>query len=971
MDQQQEIAQYNPVTQFIHEPPAQPMPSNQAMSMDELAPTVNVRDPDTLEIGSIPSSQLQEAKAQGFESVSQDEAKSYVHEQKYGSIGQQSLTALEGAGSGLSFGLSTGLERAMGVSGEDITARRETNPIAHGLGETAGLVGSAFIPVAGEANLIEHAGVAAASKLVPAAAEGFGAAKALAAAKAAGLGAEEAQTAYKAAKAAEPFLVKVGSNAANQAVQFGLMQGGDEVSKMFASDPNQSFQSAITSVGLGAVLGGITGGTFATVSPLWQATAGKKTEAFLEKLKNRVNGDTIPIGNEFETVLKGAPSEIKAALSDDPQMKNYYQHLIESGTGSGEALRQTRDKFIDGAKGQIESAITPAENLSAFESGEKAKQALLDSVEKQHEAVRAKYDAVGDISQVQVPDESRLTAYDKLIEMGQNFGSKGSESSELFKNYGERFLAQDTIGQMDKLVTEVNSAKNVAYRAGDFEKSKALGDISEYVRNFQGNELDRQAISLAKSTGDESILAAAKQANEQRATARSSYRELMQNLGDIASVGKMGKIKSYGQFQEALEKIPSAKLAEKLFDKKNIEGLNYLKEKFPEVLDTLINQRKSDLLEAASKSGELSHVKAMNAINSLPSEVKSLMFSPEQLSAVESASKAIKELGVRMNPSGTARTTESLWQHLPTGVGAAVGLLTGHSPIVGGLIGKAAELLGKDVPDAIKLALMKFMGGNGPVDSAAFKATVDYAEKIYKGQKLVTSAAENLFKPGVEILGRNMIPTDKDRERLDKKVQELTKDPEKFMTADNKLHYYSPDHGVAAAQTAMSAVNFLNSMKPQIVKQSPLDAGMPVSFQQKIQYDRTLNIAQQPLVVVDHIKQGTLQPQDVATMKTLYPDLYTKISQELTNQMIETVHKEEPIPFKVRQGLNMFLNSPVDSTFLPANMQAIQNVFMAKNANQAAQGQAQAKVNTDKMKEISKSHMTAGQAAQERQLAKQ
>ena len=57
-----------------------------------------------------------------------------LKEAKYGTPAQQAITALESAAAGATFGLSTGLERALGVSAEDIRARREVNPMTAGAG---------------------------------------------------------------------------------------------------------------------------------------------------------------------------------------------------------------------------------------------------------------------------------------------------------------------------------------------------------------------------------------------------------------------------------------------------------------------------------------------------------------------------------------------------------------------------------------------------------------------------------------------------------------------------------------------------------------------------------------------------------------------------------------------------------------------------------------------------------------------
>lgn len=931
--------------------------------------SINLINPSG-DLVSMPMDIAREALNQGYEHATPEQVESHFNEEKYGTPEQMAKTFAEGAASGATFGLSTLGERALGISPEEITGRAKTNPLTRAIGAGAGIAASSLVPGIGPANVMEETGQAVAG-LIPGASEAIQAHQALQSARSAGVGVEEAQAALRAAQQATPTLVKIGSQAANQATQFALMQSGDELSKMFASDPDQTLQSAITDIGLSGLLGGATGGVLGSVSTVWDKTLGGKAENFLNKLKNRVDGNSIPIGQEFETVLKGQSPELRAAFSEDPQIRNYYQGLIESGTSSGEAIRQTRDKFAEKITDDIKGALTPTEQLTSHEAGEKAKASILDTAEKMNQDVRGKYNEVQDISNVQVPDESRLKAYDSLIEKGQNFGAVGSEAGQLFKNYAERFLSQDTIGQQDKLITEIQSAKNVAYRAGDFEKSRALGEISEYIRDFQSKELDRQAMSLAKATGDENIIISAKLAQDQRADARSAYKSFMEKMGDIAQVGKLGKIKSYGQFQEALEKIPSSKFAERLFDKKNIEGLNYIKENFPEVFQDLVNQRKTDLLEAAEKSGKFSHIKAMNSINSLPNEVRSLMFNPQELQTIENSSKALRVLGERINPSGTARGVDTLWKHMPMGVGSAVSILTGHNPLVGALVGEAAQVLGRNAPDAIKLSLIKFLGSSGEVDASAWKSLVTYAEKAERGQRLIERSVKNVFGAtggaGIEAL---TVKKD-DLEKLDKKLKDYQDNPNKLFEQTPKYSAYADDHNTAYMKTASNAVNYLNSQRPNNPKMSPLDSEQPLTFAQKTAWNRTLSVAEQPLVVMNHIKQGTLLPSDIKTMQNLYPDLYKKLSSDIQNQMIESVHKEEKIPYQTRQSLSLFLGTPLDSSFTPQSIMSSQSVFMAKNQvinNNAQNGQP--RKNTAKMDKMSHQYQTATQSAQERQLEK-
>lgn len=870
----------------------------------------------------------------GFTLPTPEEISQYHNEKNYGSLGQQVITGVEGAAEAATFGGSTAVERALGVSPEGIQGRREANPISHGLGQTAGLIGTSLIGV-GEGALLEKAGEAGARALAPAAAETFGTAKALQAAKSAGVGIEEAMQAHKAAQAAAPFLAKVGSSAANQAIQFGLMQSGDEVSKMFSGapgyeNPGTAAETALTNIGLSTLLGGAGGAVFTgAISPLWKATIGDRAENFLTALRSRANAETIPLAKGLEDVAQytNIPPELRAGFSNNPMIKEHYENLINSGTHSGEALRSTLDKFKEDLGSNLQNMFRPEESMTAHEAGEKAKESILAKAEELNSQVGKQYEALNPHNEaIEIPDKDRLKFYDTLIKQGQEFGSKGSASEGLFKNYAERALAQDNLQQLDKLVTEIGSDGYVAYRAGDFEKSKALGDIKEAIRDFQESQIGKSAEKSALGAGDKTLEEAAsigKQFVEDRKAARSAYADFMEQMRDIASVGKLGKVKSFSHFQDALEKVPSAKFAEKLFDKKNIEGLNYLKENYPDILQDLISQKKQSMLEAATKGQDFQHNVLLNQFSKLPKEVKDLMFSQEEQKAIDSSYSLLRQSNKVQNPSGTTRAKEMISKHMPAGVGAAVSILTGHNPLVGYLIGEGAKFLGKDAPDAIKLSLLKFLGSTGPVDGEAWKVASDFINKTYKGQKLMSGAVQNIFKPGAEVLGSKYIPDDKIRNKLDERLKELKVNPSALLETGGKIGHYLPDQNQALAQTASNATNYLNSLRPDLDKKAPLDSEPKMNAVAKANYNRALDIAEQPLVVLPEIKDGSITQQDVMHLRSLYPALYTQISTQLTQTMIQHLHDDGEIPYKTRLGMALFLGQPLDSTMTPQSISAM------------------------------------------------
>lgn len=177
-------------------------------------------------------------------------------EDKYGSLGQQAITALEGAGASATFGLSTGLEKKLGVDPADIRARREENPISHMVGQGVGLVGSLLIPGGGAAKVLTGTG-----KL---------------ATRAAGLG------------AAEGLAAKAAQGAVSAAAENALFQAGDEVSKMLSNDPHQSVETALTNVGLSSLFGAGVGGALGAAPKLWKASVGDRSSQFLEDFRGRM-----------------------------------------------------------------------------------------------------------------------------------------------------------------------------------------------------------------------------------------------------------------------------------------------------------------------------------------------------------------------------------------------------------------------------------------------------------------------------------------------------------------------------------------------------------------------------------------------------------------------------------------------------------------------------------------------------------
>lgn len=196
--------------------------------------------------------------------IPQEEADSHA---KYGTGGQQAITAMEGAAQGFAGPVATWTEtHLLGVKPEDIAGRAKENPWIHGGAEAATFAGSMLLGT-GEAALFGKAAAAAAH-----------------AAELAKLG-------------------KVGAAATKLAVEGMLFTGSDEITKAMLNqqggDPSAAVSSALLHVGAAGLLSAATGGMFklgeGLVGKGLQTLGGEEMAARLQDLEYRIGstGDAL------------------------------------------------------------------------------------------------------------------------------------------------------------------------------------------------------------------------------------------------------------------------------------------------------------------------------------------------------------------------------------------------------------------------------------------------------------------------------------------------------------------------------------------------------------------------------------------------------------------------------------------------------------------------------------------------------
>lgn len=279
------------------------------------------------------------------------------------------------------------------------------------------------------------------------------------------------------------------------------------------------------------------------------------------------------------------------------------------------------------------------------------------------------------------------------------------------------------------------------------------------------------------------------------------------------------------------------------------------------------------------------------------------------------------------DPKSAGHKLAELWnQKINSGalsqtIGQAAGAGLGHTvlPDLGGAyIGK--EFLGPPIAAVLKPTFELFPA----MDANAFRQAITMASAIYKGNSTVNKVMKTFLMPaGTEIIN-NLLPSDKDLQKLDNQAKEMNGDLQGMMNIPRDSGKILPDHAMQIGKTAGDVVTYINQQRPNPQAQAPLDTKPEVTPAQNTAFKRTLTIAQQPLAILKHVKDGTLTVKDIQDMTSMYPEFTKSLQAKVADSIATHTHNEIPIPYHTRLSMGMFLQEPLDSTMKPESIIAAQ-----------------------------------------------
>lgn len=828
-------------------------------------------------------------------------------QRQYGTPGQQALTAVEGAGRGLSFGATDWMAKklneidpSLAPSPEQMAMRREANPateaISSGLGGGLGL-----------------------SKL--------------------GIGA------FGRAVAGSSKVAQLGAAATEGA----LLQGGNLISDKALGDTDLTGQKIAAQLGAGALLG------------LGFGAIGMGAESALGKLGVAKGSASEAIQSEIQ--YQNSSAITKDAIEDTEKPLTKEAKAVSAANSLG--LPNEPGMFSDNEF--IQKANDALVNGAPTYAGIRRASMFSDAYDK---ALQLVNDVVPDVEQAPSKADTGAMLQDSLANKIQTESAPISElyntikpiAKEIPVSSGALTKIVNTVGDAERVQADPDAERLLS----NFEKTSQKGifqtvDGIKSLRKVIGDSLSPTASpnqryvvselqSQLKDLEDKSIMDHAKllasnatpevsqkisSLIDQKQQADALYKPFINKVKTLAEyLGKKNISGAQGAVNFIQNELEPEQIADRLFKKGQSKFLDFFSKNFPEEMETVRQYQKQSLREAASKTGEFSPIKFFNQVNKMEPEYQKALFNPDELKTMKGVEEYLRGFPKDFNPSGTSGM-QAFREFFKSPLEATVANVRDFG--IDQFIKLAGKMPEDMQPDPIQLGATlgdKFNSLN------AARAMSDRADQR------MGSLIHDIFFSGTQQLTKFMTvgePEQKNQSYDDrvKRLKLLSTDgptmEAHMQTHLQGLDQHLPNVSQGIASNISNVTGFLSSKipKPNANVPLPIHAEWEPSPAMKQKFDRYFDTTNDPIGVLSKIKDGSLMNADMEALTATSPNLLRDMQNKLSPYL--SAEQADSLPSKTKSALAKFMNQPLTVQTLPPVIMANQGIFSGIEQAQAIQ----------------------------------
>lgn len=523
-----------------------------------------------------------------------------------------------------------------------------------------------------------------------------------------------------------------------------------------------------------------------------------------------------------------------------------------------------------------------------------------------------------------------------------------SPAWRILNHYDENFQTLDNANSLMSLRSVITKEMRMAGYSGE---AGAIGDIMK-----EGQ--DSALMLAAKGTGIPSEIQAAQDAADALSKERSLYSGDMKKVKSLAeSIGmKNTRNMSFSNFSQRMSEIDGNTFVDKIFkERKNVKGLEFLRDEFPDQFKTIADAFKNKISNQATKAGMFNSVKALDLVSekNLPAESRKLIFGDAGHDALSEAQKAFQgETAENFQNNLQKKQNAALLQDTGDNTFATLGGLGGGA--AGGFGGAAAGAALGSVLDTItnkNKAAKAFLGFekafknfDEKIGSMASRIFEENPISSYNTTKFATTGALASKRSDEEDTSSAM---KLDHEKMVNNLSEWSENPDKLIqnmgSQFSKITDIAPGMSQSAQAAGFRAINLLKEKIPVMPPKMPLDIEpYKVSNQQAYQFSRYYDTVIKPESVLDEVNKGTLTNDHLETLARVYPQLYKNMQQIVMQKMIDYGNQKDkaPMPAWKKLSLSYFLGENLSSGLNQQSLGANVNNWLNPNMVSGQQNNA-------------------------------
>ncbi len=772
------------------------------------------------------------------------------------------------------------------------------------------------------------------------------------------------------------WMAKAGAFALNGAIAGSLYNVTDKAGKLLlGQDPQESTAHALLGAGAsGALFGGLVGGALGTL--------GYGGASGLKALSAKVLGDD---ASGFIADFGRQWTALHANQSLDPQ------------------------------------SVLPQMNMSTNSTGQALKDSLAAKIQSGADPFEKMYSEIRETTPNIPLNEKSAAPIGRNIEELVNNPAIG-------KNSPARKLGLDIVDELGDLksVEDLRGYKSalnsrISPTASPQEKM-LIGQIRDKLDNWEQRTIGNYASNLSSNIdltnpeeakiwgGPDGKLTRIQNLQSQIQSANEQYAPFRQKISDLSSWLGKGKI---GGPQDAIQFVNNLEpedLVQKLANKKYAGLSDFLDKNFPEESQIVKNYQKSQMMQAATKSGDFNPAIFYRQFNGMSPELQSGVFNPDEINTIKQSENYFNATKGKYNSMAPgAKAADVLWhvgvKRAASGFMGSMGMMMGadRGYEKGGVWGAVKDgatdaALGTVAPyvlSGLKMGMTRFavpmalkvLSEDAPY---AMAPALEHAGNIQAGQSLMDAGVKSIFgtasRAAVDLSAKsasNKVDTIKkyvENQGLDKEIQHAQEPasagtPQQGFadggmaqapTPVQHLRKVFPDQDTMMAAAKARVYAHLQSQKPSPSVGLPFDSETDSDPAQERKYKKALNLAANPAAIFQSIKDGSLDPEEMEHFQAMWPEIHGSIAKKILEKLVDQKTEGLPMPpYKTRQALSLFMGQPMESTLMPQAIQAAQSVFAAQKAQgqQAPGKQPKAAKNTSKMDKMAAQYRSNQEAS--------